>query len=142
MAISFGFYFDSLKQIPLTTAAVFSMNADGSTGPVDTVLYLGSNTASRKAQAASNPGVAHLSVSIEDSNPTGGQPANAVKLALSAIGLDSATPGAALDLGVVELLSDSAPLAIHVRVTDQTHVVGNYGDLALKTCDLFETSVV
>lgn len=141
MAISFGFYFDSAKTLSLTTAAVFSMNADGSTGPVDTILYLGSTTASRKAQAASNPGVDQLSVSIEDSNPAGGEPAGAVKLALTAAGLDTASAGAPLSLGITELLSSESGFPVHVRVTDQTGVVGNYADLALKTCDLFETSL-
>lgn len=141
MAISFGFYFNSSKTLPISTAAVFSMNADGSTGPVDTILYLGSTEASRRAQAASNPGVDLLSVSIVDSNPTAGQPVSAVKLALTAAGLDAAGAGATLNLGITELLSEASGFPIHVRVTDQTNVVGNYADLALKTCDLFETIV-
>ncbi|MDP2431256.1 MAG: hypothetical protein Q8O33_04440 [Pseudomonadota bacterium] len=141
MTTSFGFYLDAGKTLPLTTAAVFSMNVDGSTGPVDTILFFGSTVTGRLARAASNPGVDMLTVSIEDANPGGGQPSTAVKLALDAAGLATATAGAPLNLGITERLSSASGFPIHVRYTDQTGVVGNYADLALKTCDLFETAV-
>lgn len=140
MATTFGFYLNSSKTLPITTAAVFSINA-GDGVPVDTIIYFGSTTASRKCQAASSPGFDTIKVMIEDAAVGSGQPATAVKLALSANGLNSASPGAQLDLGVSQVLSSQLGIPIYVRVTDQTGVVGNYTDLAIKTNDLFETTV-
>lgn len=131
MAATFGWYLDAAKTQPLTTGKVFSFNSDGSTGPVDTVLYLGSTTANRKIQASTNPGVDNLVVSVADALPGSGQPSTVVKLALTSGGLDTATGGASLDLGITQLLSSDAGFAVYVRYTNGLTEVNNYADLSL-----------
>lgn len=141
MAATFGWFLDSAKSQPLTTGKVFSFDADGSTGPVDAVLYLGSTTANRKIQASTNPGVDNLVVSVADAQPGSGQPSSAVKLALTSGGLDTATGGAALDLGITQLLSSEAGFPVYVRYANALTEVNNYADLSLQMTPT-ETSTI
>ena len=141
MALTLQFYTDSGLTTPLSGPLTVTQAADGSTDPVDNVLYLGSTTASRKFQATSSPGVDQITISIADSASGTGHPASEVKLASTLIGLDSATGGAALSLGTEILSGVGNAKAIYIRVDDTTGVVGTSTELSLNTNNLTETPV-
>lgn len=142
MAFTFQFYEDAGLVTPKTGNLVIQQNADGSTPPVDNVLYLGSTDVARKIQAESNPGVDNIIVSVVDSDIPSGHPASEVKLALTLIGLDSASGGAPLDLGVTEVLGGvPGAVAIYSRVDDTTMVVGTSTELSFETANAIEVAV-
>lgn len=143
MAITFQFYRDAALTDPLDPERLtFDFLDDGTTGAVDAVLYFGSATAGRRAQSDSNPGVDPITVSVIDAATGSGQPASAVKLALTSAGLATATAGAALSLGVATVNSGAAgAVAVYLRVQDATSTVGNYDDLSIQTNVLRETAV-
>lgn len=64
--------------------------------------------------------------------------ASEMRLATSQAGLATATGGAALNLGIVELLSNSAPQAVWVRLTDATDVVGLQTELSVRLDEVQE----
>ena len=140
MSISLKVYADAALANVLSKLAV-NQKQDGSTGPVDTVVYLGSTATSKKFQAASNPGTDQITLSVADSDPSNGHETTEVKLALTQAGLDTATAGASLDLGT-QILSESAnALPVWVRVQDATGVVGISTELSLTTNEIEETNV-
>jgi hypothetical protein len=117
MATTFKFY----KDAGLTQEFVPGTDFIGpvTAPPQDFVLYLGSTTASRKLEAASDPGVAQLTVSILDAVPASGLDANDVKLAeTEGSGLDAAVAGDPLDLGTVINSGVGNQKEIHIRVLD------------------------
>lgn len=85
--------------------------------PQDFVLYLGSTTASRKLEAASDPGVDQLTISIADAASGSGLEATDVKLATTNGGLTAATGGADLNLGTVINSGVGNLQEIHIRVS-------------------------
>jgi hypothetical protein len=113
--------------------------SDGSTGPVDIVLYLGSVLAGKIIEAQSDPGVDNIVLSISDSGAGTGQTANAIKLALSSSGLDSAVAGASLSLGTEILSGADNAVAVYMRVQATDLSVGSFNELVLETNDLVET---
>lgn len=142
MAFTFQFYEDAGLVTPKVGNLVIQQNADGSTPPVDSVLYLGSTDVLRKLQDEASPGVANIIVSIVDADVPSGHPASEVKLALSLVGLDSATGGVALDLGVTEILGGvPGAIAIYSRVDDTTMVVGTSTELSFETANAIEVAV-
>lgn len=137
MAATFKVYQDSSLTTELTTLAK-NFSSDGSTGYLDTVVYIGSTVASKKLQKASNPGVDQIVVSVVDSNGATGQLATNVKLASSSGGLAGATGGASLNIGT-QILSGSVnayPLWIRIQPSNLTE--GNYTDLSVKLIGLVE----
>lgn len=105
----------------------------------DYILYFGSNTASRQVQAASDPGVDQIALSIVDANSGTGHPATDVKLATTLLGLDSATAGAGLNLGAT--LTSAAATTVFVRLTDSTGgAAGVDTDLSITMNSIIETA--
>lgn len=142
MAFTFGFFEDAGLVTPKVGNLVIQQNADGSTPPVDSVLYLGSTDVTRKIQAESNPGVDNIVISVVDSDIPAGHPASEVKLALTLLGLDSAVGGASLDLGVAEVLGGvPGAIAVYSRVDDTTMVVGTSTELSFETANAIEVAV-
>ncbi|RBP74114.1 hypothetical protein DET64_105240 [Marinobacter nauticus] len=138
MPLSLKIYNDAALSsvLPKLTAL---QRTDGATGPVDFVFYLGSTVSGKRFQAASNPGVDNILISVADSNPVGGQGVGAIKLAASSAGLDSAVAGAALDLGSEILSGASNAVEVHVRVEATDLTEGTYTDLSLQTNNLVES---
>lgn len=116
MALTFAFYTDSALTTPVSAALPFSQDVSAPTA-VDRVLWLGSRRADRVARLAASPGSPIVLT------PTGPGAAN-VCLALSAAGLDNATPGAALVVGNELAGGIGQAVTIHIRVLDTTHSVG------------------
>ncbi len=141
MPVSLQYFLDAALTAPITTPFNVQQADDGSTGPVDLNLFLGSVAVDKKFQAESNPGIDQITVSIADANPASGQEPDAIKLALTAIGLDAAVAGDPLALGT-QLLSGVGPAkSIWVRVEDQTGVVATSLDLSLETNNVIELDV-
>lgn len=141
MAISLIFYSDAALTVPITPPLNAPQADDGSTGPLDFVLYLGSATAGKKFQAASNPGIDDIVLSVVDSAPGTGHPASEVKLAATLGGLDVATGGAPLDLGPQILSGAANAVPVFVRINDTTGVVATSTELSLQTNNVTESNV-
>jgi hypothetical protein len=127
--MSFEFYADSGLTTPLASLAV--TQAVGG-APVDRIVYFGSTNAAEQLQRASTPGVDPVQVSVVDSDPVTGLPTTAVRLALSAGDLGTATPGAALDLPATIAGGVANAVAVFVRIDhgSATHAV--FDDLSLR----------
>lgn len=132
MAFSFGFYLDPALTTPITQRLAF-VQANASPAPDNKVVWFGSPDPAVSCEAVSNPGVDAITVSVIDAVPGSGNSANDVRLALSAIGLESAAGGAPLALPVTLAGGVANALAIHIRVTDTTHSTGVSTDLGLTT---------
>lgn len=140
MALSFALYTDANLTTPLSSNLVCSQNADGSSDPVDKVVYLGSTVANRKLEANSNPGVDQIVVSVVDSAPGTGHPATEVKLATTFGGLASAVGGAPLNIGATILSGVENAVPIYIRVDDTTGVVSTSTELSVAISNVRETA--
>jgi hypothetical protein len=127
----------------LTTEFTGSLNAiqnvDGSSGPVDFQLWIGSTASGKTLQADSDPGVDQITLSVVDASPSTGHPASEVKLATTLGGLATATGGAALNLGTTILSLVANAVTFWVRVEDSTNVVGTSTELSVTTNTLRES---
>lgn len=136
MATTLGFFSDAGLTAPLA-ALQFLAQAD-TAAQLDRVIYLGSPATGKKIQAAANPGVAVIELSVADADAAAGlAPAN-VKLALSAANLETAVAGAPLALGAEILAGAASSLAVHVRLAAGALAAGNYADLSLVTTPVIE----
>jgi malate/lactate dehydrogenase len=133
MATTFKFYWDSAltEQVTNLDPIRSVQKEDGSSGPEQFHLFIGSTVASKKIQADSNPGVDQIEISVSDSSSGSGEPVAAVKLALTSLGLADAVAGEALDVGTEILSEEENALSIWVELEDQTGEVGTYTDLKL-----------
>lgn len=138
MSHSLKAYNDAALSSQLTKLAALQ-KTDGSSGAVDFVIYLGSTAIGRKIEAASSPGVDNIVLSVADDNGAVGQTAQAVKLATTAAGLDTATAGDPLPLGLEILSGTGNAVEVHVRIEATNLLAGNYTDLSLDTNELVES---
>jgi len=138
MALSFGFYADPALTTRLVHRLAFVQDHLYPT-PADKVIYFGSPLPGRTCRVKSSPGVAAITISPTDAAPAIGLPSSTLRLALSASGLASATPGAALVLPAIILSGIANAIPIHMSVLDSLHVVGVYKDIGLTTNELIET---
>ncbi|SFM71210.1 hypothetical protein [Marinobacter pelagius] len=138
MAISLKVYNDAALSSLLTKLSALQ-RSDGATGPVDSVIYLGSTESGKKFEAASNPGADDIVLSVADSDTGSGQSASAVKLSATASGLDSAVAGDPLTIGP-EILSGAAnSVEVHIRIEATDLSEGTYTDLSVRTNGLVES---
>lgn len=133
MSTSFKLFTDSGLTSELSGNLVFEESVDHTQLPADQVLYLGSNAASKKIEAASDPGTDQIAVSITDSAVGSGHEATEIKLALTEAGLDSATGGASLNLGVTINSGVANAVAIWIRSRDATSTAGTSTELGITT---------
>ena len=135
MSTTWNFYADA----GATTLAEGGATVIDGLGPVDRVLYFASPAAGKTLQAASNPGVDAIEITVEDAAVASGVEAAAIRLALSAAGLAAATPGAALSLPATLTSGAANAVAIYVRTEQGALALGTYTDLTLRTSALVET---
>ena len=140
MSISLAFFRDPGLTAPASSLAV-AQAADGSSGAIDRVVYLGSPVVGRKFEQAAAPGTGLISVIIADASSGSGVEASHVKLATSASGLDAATPGAALNLGATLLSGVAHAVPVHVRINTPALASGVYADVTLATTETIESTV-
>lgn len=127
MSLTFSFWADAGMTVPNAAGATIT---DG-LAPTDRILYFGSPASGKVLQAASAPGTDPVQVIIADANAGTGIAATALKLALTAAGLDSAVAGAPLSIGTT--INSGSPIAIYVRTTQGALSIGTYADLSLTT---------
>ncbi len=132
MSNSLRFYLDAGMTVPLSSLSAVQAD-DGNAAAVDRVVYLGSPVSGKKFQAASAPGVTQMALSVENAGGAAQIPATAVRLALSSGDLASATPGAALAVGLEILSGSGNALPVHLRIDAPAATSGNYVNLSLAT---------
>lgn len=135
MAITLKFHADAGLATALASQT-YVRDSAGSSPADDRTFYLGSTVAGRTFSALD--GVSDVFVEVVDSASGSGVPASAVKLALSAEGLDAAVAGAALNVGHTLLSGAPNSVAIHVRVLTGVLPIGVHADLKLATSGLIE----
>ena len=127
MSLTFAFWADAGMTVPNAAGATVTAGA----GPTDRIVYFGSPASGKVLQAASAPGTDPVQVSIADANAGTGIAATALKLALTAGGLNTAVAGEPLSIGTT--INSGASLAVYVRTTQGALGVGVYEDLSLTT---------
>lgn len=132
---TFAFFSDAGLTVPLVGGATLT---DGA-GPTDRLIYFGSPASGMTLQAASSPGSDPVTISPNDASPGTGIEVAAIKLALSAIGLDSAVSGAAVTIGTTLNSSAANAIELYVRTTQGALVVGSYPGLSLTTNAVVES---
>ena len=125
MSLSLGLGADAGMSVPTAAGATITAGA----GPTDRIVYFGPPAAGKTLQAASAPGTDPVQISVEDVAAGAGIAATAIKLALTAGGLDSAVAGAPLSIGTS--IASGSSVAIFVRTTQGVLGVGLYEDLSL-----------
>lgn len=110
--LTFAFYADPAMTTPLRSA-LQATQASASPSAQDLLVYFGSRNPARLAVAAGGGAITLT--------PTGAGAAN-VRLAKTLAGLDSATPGAAIDLAAE--IDGGVGWPIYMRVLDTTGVAG------------------
>lgn len=129
------FYEDAGLSVP--AVKILAMQAsDGSSAAVDLTYWLGATEADRTYYAASDPGVDDIVVSISDDAGGAALPVTALRLALAAEDLDTATPGAALVVGTEVVSGSGGAVAVHVRVDSATIAAAIYDNLTLAVTPL------
>lgn len=137
MAVTLNFFRDPGLSVPGLSLACNQAD-DGSSAAVDRVFYLGSPVVGRQFEDAAAPGAGEITVSVEDSGS--GVLPSAVKLALSAAGLDTAVAGAPLAVGTQIPSGPGNGVAVHVRVDTPATAAGTYTNLRLQTSACVEVT--
>lgn len=130
---TFKVYNDANLTSEFTGSLTANQNVDGSTGMQKFQKWIGSTAVGKTLQAESNPGVAQIVLSIVDAAPGSGHPATDISLALTSVGLDSATPGASLNLGTSILSGVVNAKEFWIGMEDSTGVVGTSTELTVQT---------
>lgn len=127
--ITWKFYADAGLTVPLSLGLFRPPN---NSTPVDRILYFGSLASGQQLQAQSNPGIDPITVGVVEDGA--GLPATAVRLATSAAGLSTATPGAPVELAATLNSGIANAVALFVRV-DNAGVTDPevFDNLALET---------
>lgn len=142
MATTWKFYHDAALTQEITALNPLTALQDtaGGIGAVDKVIYLGSTTASRKLQAASNPGVDPVVVSVVDTAAGSGAPDTEFLLSISPI-TGAETPGAPVNLSHTLFSGTSNAIPIYTRRVSAITVVNTYTDLQLQTNSVDDLAV-
>ena len=140
MAITFAIFHDSALTTPVDAENPLATSHAGSTSQ-DVQLWFGSPASDVSAQAQSDPGTDPITITPTDAASGSGQPATAVKLATSQVGLASATAGAALEIGTEVLSGTANAFSFWARLTNALTVVGTYDDLSLEVNEIVEAAV-
>lgn len=130
---TFKFFADAGMTVELTTLPITVSTLGGVS---EGIVYFGSTAAGKIVQAATSPGVDPVTVTAVDADTGAGYTATAFKLALSALGLDSAVGGAALTLGTS--IASGTAIAVFWRFTAPASSEGVFTDLSLTTNQVVE----
>lgn len=139
MALSFSFFADSALTTPVDFRVAIRQALGGAPG--DICVWFGSPNAAAVCEVDTAPGVDPILVSLVNATPGSGSPTSDVRLALSAGGLNGATPGAALALPVAVQGGAAEAVAVYVRVSNTLATPGQRDNLSLITQTLRETTL-
>ncbi|MFT3758969.1 hypothetical protein [Thauera sp.] len=133
MSVSWQFFADAGKTVPLASLPV-AVSTFG--GEQSGIVYFGSNAEGRLLQAAFDPGGEPIEIEVYDADSAAGLAATAVRLALSAGGLDGALPGNPVTIGTS--ISSATVIAVHYRITVPLMAEAIYSDVQLRTSSVIE----
>lgn len=139
--MALGFFYDAALTSAVTANLEVPQESDGSTGDVDFQLWLGDPDSSFQYQADSDPGTDQITISFVDSDPGNGHETTELKVATTQAGLDTATAGASLNIGLTLLSGASNAQELWFRVNDATATVGTDTTLSAQPNELQKTSV-
>mgnify|MGYP001571572698 CR=1 FL=1 len=140
MSNSLAFFSDPGMTMAMTRMEAYQ-SSDGASAPVEQVVYLGSPVSGKKFRDAAAPGTGQIVLSVVDAAGGAQLPAASVRLALSAGGLASATPGAALPVGVEILSGAGNSTPVHVRIDTAAQAAAVYDNLSLAVSPTLEEPV-
>lgn len=140
MSVILSFYLDAALTTPVTALAPAELAALVGAS-ADRQLWLGGPAAGLRWRDLAAPGSAQIYVQVDDADPATGQPATAIRLALTQAGLDAATPGAALAVGTEILSGVGNAMPLWVRWAVSGTAAGVFEDVALETSDVDEQPV-
>ncbi len=126
----------TLATLPLA----FTQDDLGVITPHQRRFYLGNADAGYIFQAASDPGVDPITLSVVDAVPASGQPSSAIKLATTQAGLAGAVGGAALELAATLLSGSVNAVQIWVQFDDATATVATDNNISLALSTLTVTA--
>ncbi|TVO53862.1 hypothetical protein [Denitromonas halophila] len=139
MSTTFDIYANAGLTTALTAGIPFAQVASGSA--TDVLVYFGSQTPGKTLQAASSPGFDQITLTPDDVSSGSGVETSMIRLASTALGLDSATPGAAINLGVTLTSGDTNAIPVWIRVDAGALAVSGtpYTDGLVKLNPVIET---
>ena len=108
----------------------------------DVVLYYGNPATNRVLQAASAPGADPITITPADASVSSGVETSMLKLALTSAGLDSATAGAALNVGAQLSSGVSNAVEVWLRVDAGALTAGSYTDASLDVVATVESDAL
>lgn len=125
-------YLDASLTTPATVPLAFQQDDQGDTPAHQRQFFIGSTDETGTVfEAASDPGVDQITLSITDAASGSGQPASSIKLALTQVGLASATGGAALNLGTSIESGIAGAVEIWVQWDDSTETAATDTSLSI-----------
>lgn len=134
---TFNFY-DDPGLTTLSTEIRATLAADGTSAPVDRVVYLGSTAAGKKLVDTVNPGVSPIIVWMDYINTD----LSELRLSTTLIGLDSASPGGAPpNIGATILSGVGNAVPVYMRLHFPARAIGVTSDLRLIADGVAEVDV-
>lgn len=125
-------YLDAALTTPATLPLAFNQDDQGDIPPHQRQFFLGSTDATGTLfQAASDPGIDAIVLSIVDAASGSGQPASSIKLATTQSGLTSATGGASLTLGTDISSGMAGAVEIWVQWDDTTGIAATDSNISI-----------
>lgn len=133
----FGFYRDAGLTVPIST------NYRHFSTQGDRVLYFGNPAEGFQLMDATDPGVALMQIEITDSDGPGTDfSADNVAIALTSVGLGTATPGDPLSIGHTLLSGAANAVTVYIRfIGIDSAANGDYFDLGLQVANTIESEV-
>ena len=141
MTISLKYFVDAALITELPGNLIIEQASDGSTGPVDVQLFLGSTAVGKKFQAQSDPGIDSIILTVVDANPGFDHEKEEVKLATTLLGLDIAVAGDPLNVGTEIFSGVGNAQDVFMRIDDATMVIGTAVELSVDANNLVEVDV-
>jgi hypothetical protein len=145
--MAFGFYLDENLTQPtnLNSPTNIILNTAGGGAYVDIQLWFGSPDSSKKCQAASNPGVDEITITIRDTNPTIHNPNPTAGpywvLALNRSELDTNSKNNSIDIGTEVIGGVANAISFWLRIFEPEQAPAIWEDWILTTNDILEVNL-
>jgi hypothetical protein len=139
MALTFGFYADPGLTTPVRATLAAAQSKSAPT-PVDLCIWFGSPAVGKLCQSQASPGVQQIAVSVVNATPGSNSPASDIRLAKTRAGLDTAMPGAMLNLAASVQSGVAHAIPVFIRVINSLTTTGRRSNLSLATQTLVETA--
>ena len=143
----FGFYLDEnlTRPVNLNTPINIVLNTAGGGAYIDIQLWFGSPDSTKKCQAASNPGVDQITITINDTNPTIHQP-DATNgpywvLALNRTELDTNPKNNSINIGTEVLGGVANAKSFWLRIFEPEQAPAIWEDWILTTNAILEVNL-